>query len=164
MVHQDVVLFADTIAFNVGLGQSAITREQIQAACRIAQADGFIRTLQRGYDTILEAGGKNLSQGQRQLLAIARILAWDPALVVLDEATASVDSHSESLIRQAILEVLRRKTTIVIAHRLATIQHVDRILVLHEGRAVESGTHAQLLRRHGLYYDLVQTQLASSAP
>ena len=97
-------------------------------------------------------------------MAIARILAWSPALVVLDEATASVDSHSESLIRQATLEVLRRKTTIVIAHRLATIQHVDRILVLHEGQAVESGTHAQLLRQQGLYYDLVQTQLTPSTP
>lgn len=164
VVHQDVYLFADTIAFNVGLGLPTISREQIEAACRIAQADGFIRTLPQGYDTILAAGGRNLSQGQRQLLAIARILAWSPALVVLDEATASVDSHSESLIRQAILEVLRRKTTIVIAHRLATIQHVDRILVLHEGQAVETGTHAQLLRRRGLYYDLVQTQLVSSTP
>lgn len=164
VVHQDVYLFADTIAFNVGLGQPGITREQIEAACRIAQADGFIRTLPRGYDTILGAGGRNLSHGQRQLLAIARILAWSPALVILDEATASVDSHSELLIQKAILEVLRRKTTIVIAHRLATIQHVDRILVLHEGQAVESGTHAELLSRRGHYYDLVQTQLISSFP
>ncbi len=108
----------------------------------------------------MSAAGRNLSQGQRQLLAFARALAWSPELVVLDEATSSVDSHSEQLIQAAILELLRRKTTIVIAHRLATILHVDRILVLHDGRLVESGTHQELLRRKGYYYNLYEAQFA----
>ncbi len=160
MVHQQVHLFADTISFNIHLGNSQITQEKIEEACRIVQVDTFIRQLPQGYDTVLSAQGTNLSQGQRQLLAFARVLAWSPELVILDEATSSVDSHSEQLIQNAIIEVLRRKTTLVIAHRLATVTEVDRILVLSEGRLVQEGNHQTLMQQPGHYRDLFEAQLS----
>lgn len=159
MVHQNVHLFADSVNFNIALGHPQVTQQKIEEACRIVRAEDFIRRLPDGYATQLSVDGSNLSQGQRQLLAFARVLAWSPDLVILDEATSSVDSHSEQLIQQAILEVLRRKTTLVIAHRLATVTHVDRILVMSEGRLAQQGTHEELMRRPGQYRDLFEAQM-----
>jgi ATP-binding cassette subfamily B protein len=159
LVPQEVHLFEASVAFNIHFDNPQITAEQVVEACRIVQADAFIQALPRGYETVLAPGGGNLSQGQRQLLAFARVLAWAPDLVILDEATASVDAHAEQMLQAAVLEVLKRKTTLVIAHRLATIQHCDRILVMHGGRLVEQGSHTQLLQRpEGYYRALYQAQ------
>jgi len=156
IVHQDVHIWSDTVSFNVGLGNPNISQEAIEEACRIVKAHDFIIKLPEGYQTVLPEGGRSLSQGQKQLIAFARVLAWSPDLVILDEATSSVDSQSEKLIQQAILEIFKRKTTLVIAHRLSTIAGADRILVVCHGKIVETGTHRELLAQEGYYAKLFE--------
>jgi ATP-binding cassette, subfamily B, multidrug efflux pump len=154
IVLQDFHIFSGTIFDNIALGDPAITRERAREAARRVNADAFIQTLPKGYDTELSERGQNLSQGQRQLLAFARVLAANPEILVLDEATASIDTETELLIQDALRKLTAGRTSIIIAHRLQTIQEADRVLVLHHGRVEELGTHEELLERRGLYHAL----------
>ena len=157
LVLQDVHLFSGTIASNIRLG-SAISDERVRAAARAVHAHRFIEALPRGYETEVRERGATLSVGQKQLLSFARALAHDPRVLILDEATSSIDTETEALIQEALAVLLRGRTAIVIAHRLSTIQNVDEILVLHKGRIRERGTHQALLAERGLYYKLYQLQ------
>jgi ATP-binding cassette subfamily B protein len=157
LVLQDVHLFSGTIASNIRLGED-IPLDKVQAAARAVHAHAFIEALPQGYDTPVKERGATLSVGQKQLLSFARALAHDPRVLVLDEATSSVDTETEGLIQDALKVLLRGRTAIVIAHRLSTIQKVDEILVMHRGRIRERGTHAGLLAQRGLYWRLYQLQ------
>jgi ATP-binding cassette subfamily B protein len=157
LVLQDVHLFSGTIASNIRLG-SPIPEARVRAAARAVGADRFVEKLPRGYDTEVKERGATLSVGQKQLLSFARALAHDPRVLILDEATSSVDTETEELIREGLKVLLEGRTAIVIAHRLSTIQHVDEILVLHKGRIRERGTHQALLQARGLYWRLYQLQ------
>jgi ATP-binding cassette subfamily B protein len=157
LVLQDVHLFSGTIASNIRLG-SAIPDERVHAAARAVHLDRFIEALPRGYQTEVKERGATLSVGQKQLLSFARALAHDPRILVLDEATSSVDTETEQLIQDALKVLLRGRTGIVIAHRLSTIQYVDEILVLHKGRIRERGRHQDLLAQRGFYWRLYQLQ------
>lgn len=157
-VLQDAFLFAGTIRDNIRLFQEDVTDEAIERVCRAIGAHDFIARLPGGYDAPVLERGSNLSAGQRQLIAFARALVRDPAILVLDEATAHVDTETERLMQEALLKASRGRTTIIIAHRLATVRHADRILVLHKGRIREMGTHDELMRRGGLYRTLVELQ------
>jgi ATP-binding cassette, subfamily B, multidrug efflux pump len=163
VVLQDVFLFSGTVASNVSLGREDIGPATIEEAARRVNADHFIRRL-GGYDALLRERGSNLSSGQRQLLAFARALAHDPTVLVLDEATSSVDPETEWLIQDALGKLLAGRTALVIAHRLSTIETADRILVLHKGELREQGTHRDLLARGGLYARLYQMQYEASRP
>lgn len=154
VVLQDFHIFSGTIYENIALGSPTITRERAIAAAQTVNAHGFISRLPNGYDTVLSERGQNLSQGQRQLLAFARVLAADPEILVLDEATASIDTETELLIQDALRKLTTGRTSILIAHRLQTIQEADRVLVLHRGKVEELGTHEELLAKRGLYYTL----------
>jgi ATP-binding cassette subfamily B protein len=158
IVLQDVFLFSGTIESNLRLGARGLSREALERASREVHADEFIQRLPGAYDAAVVERGATLSAGQRQLLAFARALARDPRILVLDEATSSVDTHTETLIQDALRRLMRQRTSIVIAHRLSTIQDVDRIVVLHHGRVREVGTHAELLARGGIYTRLYQLQ------
>jgi ATP-binding cassette, subfamily B, multidrug efflux pump len=158
VVLQEVFLFSGTVLANITLGNPAITREDAVEAARRIGADGFIRALPRGYDTEVGERGVLLSVGQKQLLSFARALAHDPPLLILDEATSSVDSQSEALIQQALDVLFAGRTSLVIAHRLSTIRGADRIVTLHKGKVRESGTHAELLRAGGIYAKLHRLQ------
>lgn len=151
IVSQDTVLFNDTVRANVAFGRTQVTQAQLDAAARAANAMSFIQELPEGWDTNLGERGSRLSGGQRQRLAIARALLSDPPILILDEATSALDVESERLVQEAIDRLLEGRTVFVIAHRLATIQHADRILVLERGQLVEQGTHADLLARNGAY-------------
>jgi ATP-binding cassette subfamily B multidrug efflux pump len=157
LVLQDVHLFSGTIASNIRLG-SAISDERVRAAARAVHAHRFIDALPDGYDTEVKERGATLSVGQKQLLSFARALAHDPRVLILDEATSSIDTETEGLIQGALKVLLKGRTAIVIAHRLSTIQNVDEILVLHKGRIRERGTHQALLAERGLYWRLYQLQ------
>jgi ATP-binding cassette subfamily B protein len=157
-VLQDVHLFSGTVADNIRLGSAAITDDQVRRAAAAVHADRFIDTLPAGYASPVAERGATLSVGQKQLLSFARALAFDPRILVLDEATSSVDTETELLIRDALHVLMAGRTTIAIAHRLSTIQDMDQILVLHKGELREAGTHQELLARRGLYFKLYQLQ------
>jgi ATP-binding cassette subfamily B multidrug efflux pump len=163
VVLQDVFLFNGSVADNLTLGRLDISRERLEAAARHVNADGFIRRL-GGYDAEVRERGSNLSGGQRQLLAFARALAHDPAILILDEATSSVDPETEWLVQDALEKLLAGRTAVVIAHRLSTIEASDRIIVLHKGELRESGTHDELLARDGIYAKLYRLQYAGAEP
>jgi ATP-binding cassette subfamily B protein len=154
-----VFLFQGTVEQNLTLGDPEIDRARVERATRHVNAERFVHAL-GGYDAALRERGSNLSTGQRQLLAFARALAHAPVVLVLDEATSSVDPETESLIQDALAKLLEGRTAVVIAHRLSTIEHADRILVMHKGELRESGTHAELLARGGLYARLYALQYA----
>jgi len=158
IVLQDIFLFSGTIASNISLGDSTITKEQIIAAAKTVGADSFISKLPNGYDAEVKEKGATLSVGQKQLISFARALVFNPQILILDEATSSVDTETEILIQQAIEKLLQNRTSIVIAHRLSTIQNSDKIIVLHKGEIKEVGTHQQLLSKKGIYYKLYQLQ------
>ena len=154
MVLQDTHLFTGTIADNIRFGKLDATQEEIEAAARVANADSFIRRLPHGYETMVTSDGANLSQGQRQLLAIARAAVADPPVLILDEATSSVDTRTEALIEKAMDRLMEGRTVFVIAHRLSTVRNSNAIMVLEHGRIVERGDHDDLLSQQGLYYKL----------
>lgn len=158
VVLQDVFLFTGDIRSNVRLGEEAISDEDVERACRHVNADRFIAALPDGYHQEVLERGATLSVGQKQLLAFARALAFDPAVLILDEATASIDTETEHLIQDALRKLLAGRTSIVIAHRLSTIQNADRIIVMHHGKIREMGTHQELLRRDGIYRKLYELQ------
>jgi len=158
VVMQDFHIFSGSILDNISLGNPAITRDKAIAAAQSVHADAFIEALPEGYDTPLVERGQNLSQGERQLLAFARVLASDPEILILDEATASIDTETEQLIQSALKTIMVNRTSILIAHRLQTIQEADRILVLKNGRVKELGTHAELMANRDVYYTLNQLQ------
>jgi ATP-binding cassette subfamily B protein len=158
LVLQDVHLFSGTVAANIRLGNDAVDDEGVRAAAQAVHAHRFIQQLPDGYAHLLGERGATLSVGQKQLLSFARSLAFDPRILILDEATSSVDTETELLIRDALDRLMAGRTTIAIAHRLSTIQNMDKILVLHKGRLREIGTHQELLARRGIYYRLYQLQ------
>ncbi len=158
IVLQDVFLFSRSVAENIRLGNADIPMERVHAAARTVNADTFVRRLEEGYDGHLRERGANLSVGQRQLLAFARALAFDPEILILDEATSSVDTETEVLIQDALAKLLSGRTSIIIAHRLSTIRKVDRILVFHRGEIREQGTHEELMRAGGIYERLYHLQ------
>jgi ATP-binding cassette subfamily B protein len=163
MVLQDTWLFSGTIRENIAYGRENAAEDAIVKAAKAAQADHFIRTLPENYDTPINEEASNLSQGQKQLLTIARALLADPAILILDEATSSVDTRTEVLIQRAMAELMRGRTTFVIAHRLSTIRNADVILMMEHGKIVEKGTHHELLEAKGRYADLYHSQFAGRA-
>jgi ATP-binding cassette subfamily B protein len=162
VVLQEVFLFSGTIEGNIRLGRSDITEERVRWAANEVHAEGFIRRLRDDYKAEVRERGAGLSVGQKQLISFARALAFDPALLILDEATSSIDTETEQLIQRAIERVMRDRTSIVVAHRLSTIQNADRIIVLHHGEIREQGTHQELLAERGLYWKLYKLQYADS--
>ncbi|MCW4048960.1 MAG: ABC transporter ATP-binding protein/permease [Candidatus Bathyarchaeota archaeon] len=158
IVLQDVFLFSGTVMDNIKYGNLEATEEDCIAAAKLANADGFIRRLPQGYETNLSERATNLSQGQRQLLSIARAIVADPSILILDEATSSVDTRTEIQIQQALLNLMEGRTAFVIAHRLSTIRNADMVLVINDGKIIERGTHTQLLEKKGFYYNLYMSQ------
>ncbi len=154
IVLQDTHLFTDTVMENIRFGKLDATDEEVVAAAKLANADGFIRQLPDGYDTVLTGDGANLSQGQRQLLAIARAAVADPPVLILDEATSSIDTRTEKIVQDGMDKLMSGRTTFVIAHRLSTVKNSDCIMVLEQGRIIERGTHDELLEEKGRYYQL----------
>ena len=159
IVPQEVLLFGGTIRENVGYGKSGATEDEIREACRLANATEFIDRLPEGMDTMVGPRGVKLSGGQRQRIAIARAILANPRILLLDEATSALDSESERLVNEALERLMQGRTSIVIAHRLSTVRDADRILVFHQGRIVESGTHDEMVAQPGMYRLLVETQL-----
>jgi len=162
MVLQEPVLFSGTIAENIAYGRADASRDQIEAAAKAVDADGFITALPAGYDTPLGDGGSQISQGQRQLIALARAILVDPRILILDEATANIDTRTEATIQRALATVLAGRTSVVIAHRLSTIRNADQIVVLEAGRVVERGTHDELIAKAGVYADLHARQFRAA--
>ncbi len=160
IVLQDTYLFSESVKDNIRYGRLDATDEEVKAAARLANAEQFILNLPQGYDTILSEDGGDLSQGQRQLLAIARAILADPAILILDEATSSVDTRTEQHIQEAMYKLMKGRTSFVIAHRLSTIRKADMILVIDDGEIIERGNHVQLLKQKGFYYDLYMSQFA----
>ena len=163
LVLQDTYLFGETVMENIRYGKLDASDEDVVRAAKLADADGFIRQLPHGYQTVLSERAGNLSQGQRQLLAIARTLLAEPAILILDEATSSVDTRTEARIQKALLRLMEGRTTFVIAHRLSTIRDADQVLVIDGGRIVERGTHPELLAQHGVYHQLYTSQFKGHA-
>lgn len=163
IVLQDTYLFSGTIADNIRYGRLDAADCEVKAAASKAGADGFIEKLQNGYHTVLSESGKNLSQGQRQLIAIARAVLSDPSILILDEATSSVDTRTEMQIQQAMAELMKSRTCFIIAHRLSTIKEADIIMVINNGGIVESGSHESLIKQKGFYYSLYQSQFNNIA-
>ena len=154
IVLQDTHLFTATVMENIRYGKLDATDEEVYAAARLANADTFIRQLPDGYNTVLTGDGSNLSQGQRQLLAIARAAIADPPVLILDEATSSIDTRTEKIVQDGMDKLMSGRTTFVIAHRLSTVRNSDCIMVLEQGRIIERGSHDELIEKHGKYYQL----------
>ena len=163
-VTQETTLFNATIEENLRYGRPEATRDEIERACQVAQVHDVIAALPQGYDTVVGERGYKMSGGEKQRLALARVVLRDPKLLILDEATSSLDSRSEALIQQALEPLLAGRTSLVIAHRLSTILRADLILVLDKGRIVERGTHAELLAHSGLYAKLHDEQFRTGQP
>ena len=162
IVLQDTYLFAETMMENIRYGRLDASDEEVFAAARLANADQFIRRLPQGYHTELSERGSNLSQGQRQLLAIARAVLANPSILILDEATSSVDTRTEKQIQEAMLSLMAGRTSFVIAHRLSTIRDADQILVINDGEVVERGTHEELSAQQGFYQRLYASQFRAT--
>ena len=160
IVLQETQLFTGTVEENIRYGKLDATREEVIAAAKLANADGFIRHLPDGYDTLIKGSGSNLSQGQRQLLAIARAAIADPPVLILDEATSSIDTRTERLVQEGMDALMKGRTTFVIAHRLSTVRNSDCIMVLEAGRIIERGPHEDLMEKKGRYYQLYTGNLA----
>lgn len=163
IVLQDTVLFSDTVRNNLKYGNDSAAEEQLKAAVEMSQCRDMIGLLPQGYDTVLTGSGANISQGQRQLLAIARAFVADPKILILDEATSNVDTRTEKAIQDAMHSIMQGRTSIVIAHRLSTIRDSDLIVVMDHGEIAESGSHEELLAKKGRYYELYMTQYAGFA-
>ena len=160
MVLQETWLKSGTVRDNIRMGRPDAGDEELVAAAKASHADGFIRRLSDGYDTVLSEDGGSLSQGQKQLLCIARIMLCLPPMLILDEATSSIDTRTEMKISDAFDTLMKGRTSFVVAHRLSTVRTADTILVMNAGRIVEQGTHAQLLEKKGFYYDLYNSQFS----
>ena len=158
IVLQDTFLLSDTVRENILYGRLDASDEEVVDAAKLANADPFIHRLPQGYDTVLSERGGNLSQGQRQMLAIARAALADPSILILDEATSSVDTRTEMRIQQALLRLMEGRTSFIIAHRLSTIRNVDEILVIDDGQIIERGSHRALLKAEGFYHNLYMSQ------
>jgi ATP-binding cassette subfamily B protein len=163
VVLQEIFLFSGTVEGNIRLGRQDITEDRVKWAAQEVSAEPFINRLHGGYQAEVKERGAGLSVGQKQLISFARALAFDPAILILDEATSSIDTETEQLIQQAIERVMRDRTSIVVAHRLSTIQRADQIIVLHHGEIRERGTHQELLAQHGLYWKLYKLQYSDRA-
>lgn len=162
VVFQETYLFSGTIYDNISYAKSDASPEEVFAAAKAANAHGFIMELKDGYNTVVGENGYNLSGGERQRVAIARAILRDPKILILDEATSALDPETESYIQQALGRLTENRTTIAIAHRLSTLRHADRLVVLENGRIAEVGTHAELLKKRGVYYNLVMAQRQTS--
>jgi len=162
MVLQDTWLFHGTIRENIAYGRDGATEDEIHAAAEAAHVDHFVRTLPDGYDTVIDDDATNLSAGEKQLLTIARAFLADPEILILDEATSSVDTRTEVLIQRAMNRLMKGRTSFVIAHRLSTIRDADTILVMNKGRIVEQGNHESLLARGGFYAELYNSQFTEA--
>ncbi|MGB9625666.1 MAG: ABC transporter ATP-binding protein, partial [Phycisphaerae bacterium] len=158
-VFQDTYLFSDTVEANVAYGRPHVRGGAVEAAVRLAQAHEFVEALPRGYETVLGERGASLSGGQRQRLAIARAILSNPRILILDDATAAIDPETEDLIRRGLDHVLQDRTTLVIAHRISTVQRADLVVVLENGRVTQKGTHEELMQRDGHYRDIAAVQL-----
>jgi len=158
VVLQDIFLFTGTVESNIRLGREDISDERVRWAANEVRADNFIRRLPQEYKSEVRERGAGLSVGQKQLISFARALAFDPALLILDEATSSIDTETEQLIQQAIARVMRNRTSVIVAHRLSTIQRADNIIVMHHGEIREQGAHQDLLALRGLYWKLYKLQ------
>lgn len=163
IVLQDTALFSDTVRNNLKYGNDSAAEEQLTAAVEMSQCRDMIGLLPQGYDTVLTGSGANISQGQRQLLAIARAFVANPKILILDEATSNVDTRTEKAIQDAMHSIMQGRTSIVIAHRLSTIRDSDLIVVMERGEIAERGSHEELLAKKGRYYELYMTQYAGFA-
>ena len=161
MVLQDTWLFGGTIYDNIAYGRPTATRDEVMEAARATFVDRFVHSLPEGYDTVIDEEGSNVSAGEKQLITIARAFLADPQLLILDEATSSVDTRTELLLQQAMGALRQGRTSFVIAHRLSTIRDADLILVMQNGTIVEQGNHHELLAAQGAYYDLYQSQFTA---
>ena len=162
IVLQDTVLFSDTIRNNLKYSNQEASDEEMEQAARMSNCHGMISRLKDGYDTVLSESGQNLSQGQRQLLSIGRAFLADPKILILDEATSSVDTRTEKRIQDAMVNLMKDRTSVIIAHRLSTIRDADYIVVMDQGRIVETGNHEELMDKQGRYYELYMTQFAGN--
>ena len=158
MVLQDTWLKKGTVRKNIAFGKPDATEEEIVAAAKAAHIHSFIMRLEHGYDTVLEGDGSNISQGQKQLLCIARVMLTHPPMLILDEATSSIDTRTEIKIQQAFEKLMQNKTSFIVAHRLSTIKNADLILVMNKGNVIEKGTHRELLEKGGFYANLYNSQ------
>ena len=160
MVLQDTWLKAGTIRENICMGKPDATEEEMIAAAKASHAHGFIKRLQNGYDTMISEDGGGLSQGQKQLLCISRVMLCQPPMLILDEATSSIDTRTEVMIQKAFERLMEGRTSFIVAHRLSTIQEADSILVMKDGHIIEQGNHKELLQKKGFYSELYQSQFA----
>ena len=162
IVQQDIFLFSDSVRENIAYGNPHASMEEIITAARLAEADAFINQLPDGYDSQLGERGVKLSGGQKQRIAIARVFLKNPPILILDEATSSLDNETENLIQESLMQLSRNRTTLIVAHRLATIRHADRIVVLTPNGISEHGSHDELMALHGEYYKLYMAQFSKS--